>query len=216
MNHTDILQTQARALGHPTRHRLWRHLLAADAPVGVAELTRGVELNHNTVRQHLAQLVAAGLVTETVAPASGPGRPPLRYSVDPEARTRWDTDTGGLDPAANPYERLSELLLEVIATGDDPRRVGRRNAERFVAATPVADPLVRLQTSMSVHGFAPRVEGDDLVLGSCPFASAASIDPATVCALHRGITEGLVGDDVDLIVADPRTAGCRVGMTTGG
>lgn len=205
MNRT--LQRQARALGHPTRHRLWRHLLEADDALGVADLTRATKLNHNTVRQHLAQLVDAGLVSETVAPADGPGRPPLRYTVVAEARQRWDTSD---QPTGNPYERLSELLLEVIATGDDPRRVGRRNAERFVAGPPDAAPVERLRASLAVNGFDPVLDGDELVLGACPFASAASVDPATVCALHRGITEGLVDGDVDLIVADPRTAGCRV------
>jgi hypothetical protein len=43
------LQREARALGDPTRHRLFRHIAAAPEPVGVAELTDLVQLNHNDV-----------------------------------------------------------------------------------------------------------------------------------------------------------------------
>ncbi|MGH9171844.1 MAG: helix-turn-helix domain-containing protein [Acidimicrobiales bacterium] len=62
----DELQQQARALGDPTRHRLSRYIAEAPDPVGVADLTAFVRLNHNAVRQHLAVLKDAGLVLEAV------------------------------------------------------------------------------------------------------------------------------------------------------
>jgi len=63
------LQEQAR-LGDPTRHRIFRYVADAGRPVGVAELTARFELNHNAIRQHLAKLVDAGLVTEATAAAA--------------------------------------------------------------------------------------------------------------------------------------------------
>ncbi len=47
------LQRQAKALGDPTRHRLFRYIAEAQAPVTVAELTSFAGLNHNAIRQHL-------------------------------------------------------------------------------------------------------------------------------------------------------------------
>jgi DNA-binding transcriptional ArsR family regulator len=50
------VQREARALGDPTRHRLFRYIVDAARPVGVGELTDYEQLNHNAVRQHLAVL----------------------------------------------------------------------------------------------------------------------------------------------------------------
>ena len=71
----DELQREARALGDPTRHRLFRYIAETPGPVGVAELTAYVRLNHNAVRQHLAVLKEAVLVVEEVEDRSRPGRP---------------------------------------------------------------------------------------------------------------------------------------------
>ena len=54
------LQEQARALGDPTRHSIFQYVADAGHPVGVAELTAHLGLNHNAIRQHLAKLVSAG------------------------------------------------------------------------------------------------------------------------------------------------------------
>ena len=122
MNPT-TLQEQAKALGDPTRHAIFRHISQAGRAVGVAELIDQFPFNHNAIRQHLAKLVAAGLVVETTAPAAGRGRPRLVYEVNPAVEGQWGT-TG-------PYERLSRLLVEVIRTGLGPEEVGRRAADLF-------------------------------------------------------------------------------------
>ena len=83
------LQRQARALGDPTRHEVFRVVAQAGRPIDVAELTEHFGLNHNAIRQHLAKLVEAELVVETKAPATGRGRPRLVYEVDPRSESRW-------------------------------------------------------------------------------------------------------------------------------
>ena len=77
------LQQQARALGDPTRHGIFRYLVDAGRAVDVAELTEHFGLNHNAIRQHLAKLVDADFVIEETAPSVGRGRPRLRYVVTP-------------------------------------------------------------------------------------------------------------------------------------
>jgi predicted ArsR family transcriptional regulator len=210
----DSLQAQARALGDPTRHGIFRHVVDAARPVDVAELTEAFGLNHNAIRQHLAKLVAAGLVVEAKAARTGPGRPRLVYSVSPSAESRWGT--------VGPYERLSVLLAEIIRTGDTPVEVGRRAGEQFpVAAGPATASVADMAAVMASQGFDPEVRARgrryDIVLHTCPFASAVLTDRDTVCDLHLGLAEGLAAgtDEVavdELVAKDPRRAGCRLRM----
>ena len=216
MSHA-TLQEQARALGDPTRHGIFVHIADADQPVGIAELNERFPLNHNAIRQHLAKLVAAGLVVESRAQRAGPGRPRLLYEVHPSARGQWGT-TG-------PYERLSRLLVEIIRSGRDAKDVGRRAADVFRVPTPSGDTVVDISAAMARQGFDPEITerpgGADIVLHACPFAAVAVADRDTVCALHLGIAEGLVGDDSrvtvsELVAYDPRKADCRLRIRVAG
>jgi predicted ArsR family transcriptional regulator len=205
------LQEQARALGDPTRHAIFRRIAEASSPVSVRELTDRFELNHNAVRQHLAKLVAAGLVVEERAAPSGPGRPRLMYSVDPAAESRWGV-TG-------PYERLSLLLTEMIRSSATPVEVGRRAGRREAAEHPDDGPSEVLVGVAARGGFEPTLQqrGDDVevLLHSCPFAAVAQADPDIVCELHHGIAIGVAehvgGITIDgLDRNDPQLAPCRL------
>ncbi|TAN24836.1 MAG: ArsR family transcriptional regulator, partial [Actinomycetota bacterium] len=55
---------EAKALGDPTRYRIFRYIDDAKRPVYVNELTDLLNVNHNAVRQHLAVLKDAHLVDE--------------------------------------------------------------------------------------------------------------------------------------------------------
>src|SRR5262245_31082482 len=112
------LQEQARALGDPTRHAIFRAVAEAGEPVDIAELTARMNISHNAVRQHLAKLVRADLLVGTTANRPGPGRPRLCYEIAPSVEARWGV--------VGPYERLSLLLAEVTKTGDAPEVVGER------------------------------------------------------------------------------------------
>jgi predicted ArsR family transcriptional regulator len=204
------LQQQARALGDPTRHAIFLHVANARRPVGIADLNEHFPLNHNAIRQHLAKLEAAGLVVEDKEPRIGRGRPRLVYAIAPAVEGRWGT-TG-------PYERLSRLLVEIIRTGREPADVGRRAAHDFRGPTPSGDAVADVSAAMARQGFEPEVRSragaTEIVLGNCPFAAAALVDRATVCALHLGIAEGLAAGTTgavdELIAYNPRKAGCRI------
>jgi predicted ArsR family transcriptional regulator len=206
------VQREARALGDPTRHRLFRYIVDAARPVGVGELTDYVQLNHNAVRQHLAVLKDAGLVTEEVEDRDRAGRPRLLYRLHPEVAGSWGT------PGA--YAWLATLLSDAILSKQDPRQVGRQDGHRRAAEIAgTGDRVDLLEAEMTRRGFRPtRVERGrrvDFVLGRCPFAEVAASDPGTVCQLHLGMAEGLtegLGDlaVVSLVPKDPRRAGCRL------
>lgn len=204
------VQEQARALGDPTRHAIFRYIAAASGPVTVADLTDHVGLHHTAVRQHLAKLVAAGLINEEVEHRTTRGRPRLRYVVDATAAGRWD--------AHGPYERLAVLLAEALRSGDSPVDVGRRAGEvrRGLA---VEGGVEAVAAEMARQGFQPSLRRRrgvlELVLHHCPFQAAALANPEAVCALHLGIAQGAAeqagGVEVEgLIPRDPRRAGCRL------
>ena len=202
-------QLQARALGDPTRHAIFRYLADERRPVDVAELTGHIGLHHNAIRQHLARLVAADLAVESTAAPTGRGRPRLVYEVAPSVDSRWGV-TG-------PYERLSVLLSEIIRTGDTPVDVGRRAGSTSEIVTMASDPADALADRLDRYGFDPVSERSgnqvDLVLQACPFETAALADPDTVCGLHLGLAYGLadsIGGIVvdDLVRADPRQSPC--------
>jgi DNA-binding transcriptional ArsR family regulator len=143
------LQEQAKALGDPTRHAIFRRIARSGHSVGIAELNDEFPFTHNAIRQHLAKLVSAGLVVETKAPPAGRGRPRLVYEIDPAVEGQWGT-TG-------PYERLSQLLAEVIHTGLGPEEVGRRAADLFRVPSPSGDIVADVTAAMARHGFDPVV-----------------------------------------------------------
>lgn len=206
------VQIEARALGDPTRHSIFRYIVEAGHPVGVAELTEFVQLNHNAVRQHLAILKDAGLVVEEVESRDRPGRPRLFYSLHPEAAGSWGT--------SGSYEWLAGVLSRAVRNGLGSRQAGYD--EGYSAATEVPgaqDPADQLEAEMLKRGFRPtrseRGRRTEFVLERCPFQEVASGDPETICQLHLGLAEGLaegLGDlEVERLVAkNPRRAGCRL------
>ncbi|MGH8914649.1 MAG: helix-turn-helix transcriptional regulator [Acidimicrobiia bacterium] len=205
-------QRQARALGDPTRHRIFRYLADSSQAVGVGELTDLLGLNHNAIRQHLSILTEAGLVTRETARAQGKGRPRLMFSVHPSADERWGV--GG------PYQRLSLMLIEMLKTGDSPVEVGRRAAPDIEVPTDRgAHAIEGLARAMARGGFDPVLVGEggrtEFALRHCPFADSAAVDPETVCALHLGLAQGLAEQIQGVVVDelephDPHDAGCRL------
>ena len=76
---------------------------------------------------------------------------------------------------------------------------------------------------MARLGFDPEIrrrgKRAEIVLETCPFASAALADPATVCSLHLGLAQGIAdGTDIvvdELVAKDPRRANCRLRLRIG-
>ena len=209
----DLVQRQARALGDPTRYAIFRFVAEARTPVRVAALAEHLGFNHNAVRQHLAKLTDAGLLTEERGSPTTTGRPPLQYRMAPTAMGSWG--------APGPYELLALLLLEVAKGASTPAEAGEE-AGRALAATcpPGADPLDTLEAEMARRGFEPkrhtRGEVTEIVLERCPFVAAASTDPDVVCAAHRGLAAGILdGLEADtrvreLVIYPAEAAGCRL------
>jgi predicted transcriptional regulator len=83
------LAALAKALGHPARVKIVRHLLASRSCV-CGEIVSAIGLAQATVSQHLKVLKSAGLVYGTI---SGPS---TCYCVHPDAINRLKGLLGGL------------------------------------------------------------------------------------------------------------------------
>ena len=209
----ELVQRQARALGDPTRYDIFRFVAESRAPVRVATLAEYLGFNHNAVRQHLAKLTEAGLLTEERASPTTTGRPPLEYRLAPAAMGSWG--------APGPYEFLALMLLDIADGVRSPVEAGA-GAGRLLAESCAegADPVDTLESEMARRGFEPRRETrggvTELVLERCPFLAAASARPEVVCQIHQGLAAGILDGmhaDVqvaDLIVRPPAEAGCRL------
>lgn len=177
-------------------------LQRAARPLTAQEMATALDVHHTAIRQHMAVLADAGLVATETLPPSGRGRPKVAYRVlaDPQ-----------------PYRHLATMLADGVAGGMAPIDIGREHGRRVAHDD---DPLATLERETERLGFRPRRRDRgkgvvELVLQACPFADVAAAAPDVVCQLHRGLAEGIadsVGglEVVDLHVADPHRAGCRL------
>jgi len=202
-------------LAQPTRARLFALLSEVGRPAGTAELAERLDLHPNGVRAHLDRLERAGLVRRGRERRER-GRPRDAWAVASGARP------GGARPAG--YVDLGRWLARAIGGGSErPRDVERagRQIGRELAPCDVRDGASALETTMAAMGFAPHAGGASggrvtHCLGNCPWREAARESQPVVCALHRGITLGLL--DVLLPEArlsvfapgDPDRAGCLI------
>jgi DNA-binding transcriptional ArsR family regulator len=149
-----VHQQQAKALGDPTRHRIFGYVAEAAHPVGVSELAAHLGLNQNAVRQHLAVLRDAELVIEQREDRKQLGRPRLLYRLRPEAASSWGS--------AGPYGYLASLLSTALGDGTDPRATGRvaGRSEADHLDTSL-DPLDAIEKEMTRRGFRPTQAARD-------------------------------------------------------
>ncbi|MFN7148187.1 MAG: helix-turn-helix transcriptional regulator [Microthrixaceae bacterium] len=209
---------RADALADPTRFAAYQHLLDADAPRSVAEITDAVGVHHTAVRAHLVKLRDAGLVTETRAEPNGRGRPRLLYAATADPAPP-ETST---DSARDPYRELSAMLATVVRDASTPRLVGAavgRDAALRRDPDAEIDTVDLIEQEGRDLGFDPvrrgRPDRPELVLRHCPFADVATDDPESICSLHLGVAEGIAArhgdvEVVELVRRDPHRAGCRL------
>ncbi len=194
----------AALLASPVRRSLLEALerrpVADGAEPGMtaAELAPLVGLHVSTVRFHLDQLVAAGVLVAEFRRRETPGRPRKVYR--PSARPPA--------PPTEPLRLLTQLLTEAMTASIQgekvtPYEAGRRWAREHLETHPDRAPadspgvwLGRVGEVIDVleeWGYQPEVstsEGGrtaDVALTDCPFLDLARGNEAVVCGVHRGL-----------------------------
>jgi predicted ArsR family transcriptional regulator len=175
------------------RLRVLEALESRGAPVTIAELTRMLGGHPNTVRAHLAELMADGLADRVASETVTRGRPAHDYRI---------TQGGALVAEANRVARpvatneLVSAIAEHLATSPDSqaqaRSIGRLWAAQVQAGRPAAppgDPTDELMTMLSTAGFSPveEVASHEIVLRTCPVLDSAREHPEVVCTIHEGM-----------------------------
>lgn len=170
-----------------------REVLAAIAQKGdatVADLSTALGLSASALRQTLAGLVGAGLISVTEV-RHGVGRPAKHYRVTRRAEELLNPFDGILLP-------MLEAALAVVGSDQplDREAWGRRLAESCdpggdEGGSPPADYRTRLaqvQKVLAGWGNAPAIRRDEagpvLVLESCPVLSIARRHPG-LCDVER-------------------------------
>jgi predicted ArsR family transcriptional regulator len=210
-----------KALADETRYRLYRFLRLAGRAVPVRELATRLSLHPNTVRPHLRRLEEAGLVATETRRGAGVGRPQTLYSVvELDARQGRD------------YRLLADILSSLLSGTRQRERAEalarqwgeylvRRSAPRPGARRSPGPNLAALQEAMSEAGFDPRFHrrgtaSVELSMRDCPFRELLDDHLELVCAVHRGLIEGMFaasGPPMQLTSLEPlvdRTTVCRV------
>lgn len=202
-------------LAQPTRARLFALLTELKRPAGTVELAERLALHPNGVRIHLERMQEAGLVARARV-RSRRGRPPDTWTIATDARP------GGSAPRA--YQDLGRWLARALrsrqrglrAIEDTGRQIGRELAPPGTDANPAGFEAV-----LSALGFQPTAElhqdkGVTFCLGNCPYRDVVRENQPAICALHKGITRGLLdvlAPDAKLagfVPRDPDEAGCLV------
>ncbi len=196
-----------RVLAGISRSRLMAILRQARAPMAIRDLADAVALHPNTVREHLEQLMAAGLVRRETAQPAGRGRPGLRYIAS--------GPSGADDSAA--YRALAGVLAAELASRPAARqaaigageRWGHRAAERLPSAPKASDAIARLVNLLDDAGFAPErpaTAQQSIRLRRCPFRPLAQERGEVVCNVHLGLMRGALrelGAPLDALSLEP-------------
>jgi predicted ArsR family transcriptional regulator len=218
----DVSQPSADVLAQPTRARLLELLAELRRPAATQELAQHLTLHPNGVRAHLELLHAAGLV-ERRRSQNRRGRPRDEWTVAADALPGGQRPEATRDLVrwlARAIPAMPSRLRDVESAG---REIGRDIAPRRDG--PTADAL---RDALAALGFHPDVRVDgrrgtvSCTLGNCPYRDAVRENQPVVCALHRGITRGML-DVIDpqatlasFTPQDPDQAGCVIEVTGAG
>jgi predicted ArsR family transcriptional regulator len=172
-----------------TRTRILALLRAHGEPMTLSALSASTGLHVNTLRGHLDELLDAGAVSRSKAPASGRGRPASLYVAD------------GPDPGpGGEYAGLATALAVGLARSSrSPRRAAERagrvwGQDLAREAQGAGDSGRRVLRVLERMGFAPRAtdEGRSLRLTRCPLLQVARAHQDVVCGVHLGIVQGVL------------------------
>ena len=197
----------AGLLHSPVRRAVVEELAAlrpTERNVGLTalELGRKLSLHSTTIRFHVDQLVAAGMLDFYFARSGGVGRPSKCYVL--RERSLGESATGPSGP--EPFTMLAGVLASALSADEadplTPEEAGIRWVARRAQQAP---PRLHDQSAqgkvgqvvelLSEWGYTPDTTvGDDgvvdMTLRGCPFLDLAHTHPDVVCGMHRGLLHG--------------------------
>ena len=215
---SDVADGLGDALAQPTRAKLFKRLASHGRPVSAGELAGELGLHPSGVRVHLERLRSAGLVSrEPVSQTRG--RPRYGWQIAPNALP------GGEPPDA--YRQLAGWIARSIPARPvrlrEVERAGRELGRELAPASGRARAEETMGRTLTALGFAPQRQRKQkgqvvFTLGNCPYRDAVRENQPVVCALHRGLTRGLLDTLApsarlaSFVPEDPDHAGCVIAV----
>ena len=212
----DLPPNSGDVLTQRTRAEIFSWLVEQRAPASTEELAKAIELHPNGVRRHLERMQEAGLLERTRSKGRR-GRPGDLWSVAPGATPTGAQPTG--------YADLARWLARAIPPGRNRLRevekAGREIGRELAPEERAEDPVEGFRQAIASLGFSPEVEarnsnGFVCKLENCPYRASVMENQEVVCALHKGITSGLLTELLPNTKLtrfephDPERAGCVV------
>ncbi|HEX8753880.1 MAG TPA: helix-turn-helix domain-containing protein [Solirubrobacterales bacterium] len=212
----DLPSNTDGVLAQRTRAQIFSWLVEQRAATSTEALADALDLHPNGVRRHLERLCEAGLVERTRSTGRR-GRPSDLWMVAPGA------DPGGERPTG--YADLARWLARAIPAGRNRLRevekAGQEIGRELAPEGSAEDPVEGFRRAVTALGFRPELEmskegGFVCRLENCPYRDSVRENQDVVCALHKGITSGLLEEMLPgtrltrFEPHDPERAGCLV------
>jgi len=173
--------------------QLLKLLRAKKAGLSVDELSKGLDITRNAVRQHLSSLEAAGLVTTGPTRPSGGGRPQQLYVLTELGSESFPRQYSWLaqlvvasvqrEEGANMGKRLNDIGAGVAQQLRSQYPNLDTHEEKVDKLAEVMDQLGYSAKNTTVPGCQPTIEADN-----CVFHRMAAKD-TEICHLDRGLME---------------------------
>jgi len=188
------------ALGDTTRRGIYVMVREAHEPVTANQIASAFDIHANVARHHLDRLLTEGFIRTSDRPvtATTAGRPAKRYEVTEKSVS--------VQYSARKYDRLAELLTQVITQLDDGRaleiaeavghdfgielagEIGLASDEGFEeAAMAVAQAMMGRGLGASTDPAENRI-----VAQFCPLCTTVASQPEVVGRIDHGIVQGLL------------------------
>jgi predicted ArsR family transcriptional regulator len=178
-------------------------LLRGNKPgLSVDELSKGLEITRNAVRQHLASLEAAGLVEAGITRPSGGGRPQQLYIL---------TELGK-EMSPRQYSWLAQLVVASVQREEGAENMGKRMSEiganvahqirsQYPGLVTHKEKVEKLAEIMDQLGYNARnatLPGGQAVIeaDNCVFYTMAKKD-SEICHLDMGLMETFTDSTVE-------------------
>jgi len=205
MNTSELERTLSdltSTLGDPTRRSIYLMVRESVEPMTAAHIAAAFDIHANVARHHLDRLADEGYLEVTRRRPEGQngpgaGRPAKCYtSTDKEIELQFPSRR---------YDLLADLLIRVVRRLEPERaseiaaQVGHEYGVELAGTLELPEAgfdsvLAAVQQAMVNVGFAVDTNPTNrqLLMSHCPFGRTAFDHPEVVCALDRGIVNGLM------------------------
>lgn len=194
------LDSLTGALGDTTRRGIYVMVREAHDPVTANQIASSFDIHPNVARHHLDRLCTEDFVrvSDQVVESPTAGRPAKRYEVTEKSVS--------VQYSARKYDRLAELLTQVITELDDGRapdiakKIGHAYGQELASEIGLASDegfesaalaVARAMMGKGLGASTDPVE-NRIVAQFCPLCSSGSSLPAIVSKIDSGIVQGLL------------------------